>query len=410
MAEFGGAESRLKSALANATLVLVSILISYSVLELVFFRLMLPHLPLTFRVYLPDRADFFLQNSKSRYVPQDYIALVGDSYAQGLGDWLLSQGTKSSQPYHSADVIHELLGQDVASLGRAAAGSAEGMVLRVTRIFGDDYCYLFPPISEPARFLIYFYEGNDIDDNYKLLQHFIRPVGSDLRPQIDKFLNEDFAAVSAWRCHGHLGDTIWKMLQFHVRYGLNPDLTYHVGPVPPINRIVVDGIETNAREFNVPSLALEEDQIDSGVVVYERSLAWFRRRFPAVPTTVVYIPSPATVYRYAGTKVVSEEIYVPTEPQEIGHPTLVSGREFPVSAVYERSQEICQKIRAISIAQGTEFIDTRPAFRKAAANRAVHGPRDWNHLNEAGYRLLGKLLAGRINERPADLCDDRWPP
>src|SRR5438067_220884 len=135
MTEAGGAESRLKSALANATLVLVSILISYSVLELIFFRLMLPHLPLTFRVYLP--------------------------------------------------------------------------------------------------------------------------VGSDLRPQIDKFLNEDFAAVSAWRCHGHLGDTIWKMLQFHVRYGLNPDLTYHVGPVPPINRIVVDGIETNAREFNVPSLALE---------------------------------------------------------------------------------------------------------------------------------------------------------
>src|SRR5262249_8794240 len=192
----------------EAGLVLASILICYAVLEVVFFRLMLPHLPLTYRVYLPDRADFFLQISKSHYVPQNYVALVGDSYAQGLGDWLLSQHGKGAQPYHSADIIPDILGRDVASLGRASAGSAEEMVLRVTRIYGDAYCYLFPSVGEPARFLIYFYEGNDIDDNYKLLQHAIRPVGGDLAGQIDRFLAADYARVSRWRCHGHLGDTI----------------------------------------------------------------------------------------------------------------------------------------------------------------------------------------------------------
>jgi len=185
MTKSAGKESRPKSFAANAALVVASLLISYAVLELAFFRLVLPHLPFSARVYLPDRADFFLQISKTGYVPRNYIALVGDSYAQGMGDWLLSQGGKGSQPFHSADIIHQRLGQDVVSLGRAAAGSAEAMVLRITRIFGDDYCYLFPQIGEPKRFLIYFYEGNDVDDNYKLLQHRIRPSGSDLRKSID---------------------------------------------------------------------------------------------------------------------------------------------------------------------------------------------------------------------------------
>ena len=41
------------------------------------------------------------------------------------------------------------------------------------------------------------------------------------------------------------------------------------------------------------------------------------------------------------------------------------------------------------------------------SGRPLHGPRDWGHLNEAGYRLLGSLLAARIDEQPADACEDR---
>lgn len=399
----------LRNALANMVLVAVSLALTYAVLEVVFFRLMLPGLPLTWRLYLPDRADFFLQVSKSQYVPHDYLALVGDSYAQGMGDWLLSQNGKGARPYHSADVIHDILGRDVASFGRASAGSAEGMVLRVTRILGDRYCYLFPAIEAPKRFLVYFYEGNDIDDNVKLLQHRIRPAGDELPPAIDAFLDHDYGSVSFWRCHGHLGDTVWKIIQFHIRFGLHPDLTYNVGPVPPINRVIIGGVPTNARELNVPSLALTDAQMDAGFVVYQRSLAWLRRRYPQIPVTVVYIPSPSAVYRFAGPDVVAEEIYDPAEPQRPGHPHLSSGRAFPVSAVYANSQKICERIRAMSLAQSAGFIDTRPAMRAAAAQQALHGPRDWNHFNEAGYRLLGKLVAADATAQPADSCDDRWP-
>lgn len=401
---------RLKDALANGALTMSSIVITYLFLEVLFFRFMLPHLPLQYRVYLPDRADFFLQLSKSQYVPRDYIALVGDSYAQGLGDWLLSLGGKSNKPYHSADIIHEILHRDVVSLGRAQAGSAEAMVLRVTRIYDDTYCYLFPDIGQPTRFLIYFYEGNDLEDNYELLQHQIRPNGSELAPQVDAFLNTEYGVSSGWRCHGHLGDTIWKMLQYHIRYGLNPDRTYNIDPVPPINRIILNGVAANARVLHGGSMAMNDKQIEESMVVYDRSLAWLRRRFPHVPATVVYIGAPGAVYRYARDPVMSAPFYDPADHQVIGHPHASPGRLFPAAAIYANSQKICELIRTVSLAHGTAFIDTRPAFRRAAASTPLHGPRDWGHLNEAGYRLLGTLLAGRINEPAKDACDDRWEP
>ena len=401
--------SRLKDAAINIALVLVSSAITYLILEVVFFRLMLPHLPLQYRVYLPDRADFFLQISKSQYVPKDYIALVGDSYAQGMGDWLLSLGYKSSKPYHSADVIHEALNQDVASLGRARSGSAEAMVLRVARIFNDPYCYLFPEIPAPKRFLVYFYEGNDLEDNIELIQHYVRPDASKpLAPQIDAFLQNQYAATSSWRCHGHLGDTIWKMIQYHVRFGLHPDESYNVGPVPPINQIILDGKPTNARELGGGAMVFNDKQIDDAVLVYDRSLAWFQARFPNVPITLVYIPSPGAIYRYPGSDVMSGEYYDPNDQPRIGRPHLTPSRKFPASAIYAMSQKTCERIRAASLAHGINFIDTRPAWRKAAAHVPLHGPRDWGHPNEAGYRLLGGLLADRINGQATDACDDRW--
>jgi len=161
--------------------------------------------------------------------------------------------------------------------------------------------------------------------------------------------------------------------------------------------------------LSVPSMALSEDRIDAGVLVFERSLIWLRHRFPNIAMTLVYIPSPGTIYRHAAEEVISHDIYVPSaNTMQNGEDTLIDGKVFPVAAVYARSQEICEKIREVSIAQGIGFIDTRPPLRAAASARPLHGPRDWNHLNESGYRALGTYLARQIAAPASDHCDDRW--
>src|SRR5262249_61934849 len=76
-------------------------------------------------------------------------------------------------------------------------------------------------------------------------------------------------------------------------------------------------------------------------------------------------------------------------------------------AGYAKSQTPCEKIHDPT-PEGVAFIDARPALRRAAAKAPVHGPRDWNHPNELGYRTLGTLVAEKLDQRTHDVCDDRW--
>jgi hypothetical protein len=395
-----------KDALGNILLVAGSITICYAVAEFAFFRFMLPYMSLNILPHLPDRAAYFMQSSKSHFVPRDYIVLVGDSYAQGMGDWLYANGGDQSKPHHSANVLHDQLGTDVVSVGRAAAGSAEAMVLRMTRVYDDSYCYLFPHIAEPKHMLIYFSEGSDLDENYMLLDHQVRPDGGDLRAQIDRFLDEHYAARNGWRCHGHFGDMLFRMARFLVKYR---NFESELPDRPVTQEVIIGNRPHGVWQLNIPSLALDEKQTGASVIVYERSLMWLRQRFRNVPMTVVYIPAPASMYRHATDQVISYEIYLPiTDPSQVGKVLKSYGRVFSTSAIYKKSQKICEMIRGITLAQGIDFIDTRPTFRAAAAQRPLHGPKDWLHLNENGYRVLGSYLAKRLGAPAADACDDRW--
>jgi len=112
--------------------------------------------------------------------------------------------------------------------------------------------------------------------------------------------------------------------------------------------------------LSVPSVALSEDRIDAGVLVFERSLIWLRQRFPQVAMTLVYIPSPAAISRHAGQQVISHDIYLPSaNVSQNGEETLIDGTVFPVVAVYANSQKICEKIREVSIAHRASGSSTR---------------------------------------------------
>ena len=397
---------RIKEAMQNGLLVFGSLLIFYVVGEILFFRLALPQVSLNLAPHLPARATIFMQGSTNERVPRDYLGLLGDSYAEGVGDWLLSIGGQAGLPHHSASAIHEILHRDVASFGHAADGSMEGMVLRTTQVLRDELCFLFPKIENPKEFILYFYEGNDINDNVDHLTHRVRPIGDELVSQVDKFLNEEYGSVPWWRCHVHFGNFIYSMARYAVQeMRAQPQV---IDLPAGVNQVIIDGKSVGVPELQVPSVALDDSLIEKGIVVYERSLFWLRQHYPAIPVTIVYLPSPSAVYRYGEPEVVSYNVYLGTDPNKPGKPLYVDGRKFAPEAVYRNSQFICERIRAASLRQGAAFIDTRPALRSAGSKRALHGPRDWSHFNEAGYRLLGSLVAARLAGRPADNCNDSW--
>ena len=155
---------RLKLALANALLLFVSIAVTYLVASFVIFRFLLPHLSLNLHPHFPDIAEVFAQTSKAGTVPRDYIALLGDSYAEGQGDGLLAANGDRAKFQHSAHVLHRLTGRDVVSLGIGGAGSVQAMVRQPARILNGN-CFLYPRLDPPRQIVVYFYEGNDLDEN-----------------------------------------------------------------------------------------------------------------------------------------------------------------------------------------------------------------------------------------------------
>ena len=110
---------------------------------------------------------------------------------------------------------------------------------------------------------------------------------------------------------------------------------------------------------------------------------------------VVYLPSPAAIYRHAERSV---DVYWRWPLMDVQ----------PVSAddIYAASQRTCEQIRTLTLAHRVRFADMRPALRAAAATTVIHGPRDWNHFNDAGYRVLGETLAQSIDDAASTGCVD----
>ena len=366
----------------NAAIVVVSLTVSYLVFSFITFRILLPNWSLNVRPYFTEMVDVLVQNSKAGYVPHDYIALLGDSYAAGHGDWLLSAKGNRAKDFHSAHVLHDLTGRDVITLGRAGAGSAQAMVRQPSRVFGE-HCFFFPKLEAPRQVFVYFYEGNDLYDNIVLIQRVAPRTSGDARAAVIRHVEANYTASPRLHCLGQFAKTVSSTARFLISYRNDGP-----GLRSASNRIVTArGIEPTDK-LQQPG-ALDAADTELALWLFDYALAWLQRNFPTTVVTMVYLPAPASIYRYA----------VPWVETPTG------GGSSP-EQIYTPSQKMCQEIRALSLARGVRFIDMRPFLRAAAAERPIHGPRDWEHFNEVGYRALGQGLARMLDHPASTPCRD----
>jgi len=379
----------LKAALANALLLVVSVGVTWLVASFVIFRFLLPHLSLNLHPHFPDIAELFAQTSKAGTVPRDYIALLGDSYAEGQGDGLLAADGDRAKFVHSAHVLHRLTGRDVVSLGIGGAGSVQMMVRQPARILLGD-CFLYPRLDPPRQILVYFYEGNDLDENGYIAGR-VAEEGAVTRETITRYVSGHYGAPPRLRCFTDLGETTFKMAHFLIT---NAESFETLRKPSQHNQVLSGGAPHAAPALQKPPAEMDARALDASFTVFDASLDWLRRNFSS-PVTVVYLPSPAAIYRHTGASV---DVYTRWPLNEV--------QAIPATEIYAASQRACERIRALSLARGARFIDMRPALRSAAANAVIHGPQDWNHFNEAGYRVLGEALAGMVDQSASTECVD----
>ncbi len=405
-----------RSHLVNVCVAVASTAVAYLVMEFAVLPAVLPHVPLDRQIDIHAGIRALTQSSKSGTLPHDYVALVGDSYAQGSGDWFRSVDHGRNPPYNVTHLIYEREGRDSITFGASGAGSLRGLVTEPLSQYEFMKATGRFRIGQPDVTVVYFYEGNDLDNNVLDLEtRYDGPWRSPGRApdpvafgafMRDKVLGEDslFGQAEAFRWYDNafVADFIYRTIKRSARYWLRGREAYEF-PLPvlrdgPNNRAVVGGaVVAIPEELQGPALELNGDEIGLGVDVFERALVFLRDWFADSRVCVVYIPSPLSCYE-PGSPTVSCQSY---HDRESVHPS---------SLVWERSDEIAGMVREVAERAGCPFADARPALRREAAREFIHGPLDWRHFNRNGLETLATTVIALVDSvgeaGPRDVCDE----
>ncbi|MEO8257333.1 MAG: hypothetical protein ABI868_08320 [Acidobacteriota bacterium] len=362
--------------------------------------------PLALQRDLPPAVGLLAQSSKRGIVPHDYTALLGDSYAAGEGDWHLSANGRSNPPYHSAHLLHQGGLGDVISFGQSGAGSLSGIVQSPLGIEANlNALGRFPPLEPPRIALIYFYEGNDLNDNLRDWRARFLP-GFDSGRMIDSGYAQRFiesliandplvrqARAMNWKTR-FLAARFVRTLSRRV-LGLDPppagivdlssaDPAEHAVNRARVGRDLVDLPD----QLQGPALELTDEELDVSQWLFQQVVVFMTRHWTTTRFVIVLVPSPLSCYALAGER-------VSTQSYE------GRGSIYPLAMVRQNSDRIAGELRRVAAAADIGFIDARPEIAAVAARRMVHGPRDWKHFNRAGYEALADaILAGLGRTRP----------
>ena len=336
--------SKLKSISINLGLSLISIILFILMMELVFPKI-LHKLPLPFYLGLGKDYKILGQYHKKSVIPVDYIAIVGDSHALGSGDWYLQVVKKhklTQGDYHSAHILYNKTGRDVLSFGALGSGSLRGLVLKPISYFKHFNLLRDFELKQPKEILVYFFEGNDLSDNMidiyshyrdnydmaRLYDHeyfktfiekeilstdriyrgnvsyknwlfsrfLVESVGDNIYNEIKRGIKKFKRLLVE-----SVGDNIYKKIKPGIKKfkQVSPNFS---GKVSPTNS---DIAKVGGKELPIPyntqqpALNLNEEQTRQAIYVFEQSLKYMAGFFNESKVTIVYIPSPISVYKWA---------------------------------------------------------------------------------------------------------------
>jgi len=406
--------------LKNLALFLTSLFLILALGEWLFPKI-LGKLPLRLYGSIDKNLRILAQSSKKSTLPHEYIAIVGDSYAVGAGDWLEEvRGTSflGSPSYSPAHLINEKTGIDVVSFGQGGVGSFGGIWKEPVTQFLYINSVKEYRLPSPRYILVFFYEGNDIYNNVNFLRGELLQAqkGSPKKNKLNEaaaFLNREFQNV----LNGDYGRSLWKNMLFtrsvfqgvlnlvDELFDLNQTGRLFSYPKTPINVALINGKKTPIpMHLQAPPLfgfkesdrilgqkrqltdeELEEfyitkEEYKLGLFIFEQSLAALAEFFPQTEIKIVFIPSPLSSYQIVSQKVSYR-----------GHMEFENFEE--VAVIKRRHAELCEAIRDISVVKEVSFLNTTKSLRRVAYQEFIHGPIDWDHFNKKGYEALSTDIA-----------------
>ena len=354
------------------------------------------------------------QSSKRAALPRDYIAIAGDSYAQGLGDWLHAADPDRNGPFAAYHVLHERTGRDVISWARGGTGALGGFAAYPRLQFEALAASRRTALAPPELLIAYFYEGNDLEDTLAelltltlrrtpalsaytdafgtlrwIVEHRsdpFRPVLDDPRARSASELRSEIEPrlLPLYSLHAAGAPSPWPRLYFarFVAALLKgpPRAMPESGPPAGRNRALIAGAPQEiGGSLQAPAMELtaEETQLALGAVAV--GLEALAAAFPASRLCVVYVPSPAALYEFADEPVSVQGLRV-NEPR------------FPSAEIRARSAELDAQLRSLAERVGARSWLRTDAARRRAERRDPRAAR-LDAPQRAGQRALGRAVA-----------------
>jgi len=375
--------------LINIFLLISFLFFSYFFAEVIFFGYFLPIMPLSNQKFLPQELQPLAQSSKRFSIPNDYILILGDSYAKGFGDWLWFSNAKKNLPYSTSHLIFHNLSRDVISFGESSFGNYNSYFIHPMITFQDINSYYLYDLKDPKTILIYFYEGNDLNNNlYEIFGETnnldqlnlseIKEVINNKTHNTVKYTSESKKRYNAYPLARYL---INRIKHFFVRTEPKSIEEFSYGK---LNKIYLNfSIIELPENLQSPAMELSDHEISIAISVFKFSIDKLVEIFPESKIYIAYVPSPLSCYDLASEKVSIQSYH--------GRVNIRESRK-----VGEYSDKIFKMIQEYSIYKNISLIDTRPELRIAASRKFIHGPIDWKHFNKEGYVVLSEAILKNI--------------
>ncbi|MEM9604783.1 MAG: hypothetical protein AAGA11_18100 [Pseudomonadota bacterium] len=302
------------------------------------------------------RSFIYLDPNRASNTPR-FEVVLGDSFAEGGGDeWL------SSDPrYGLFNKLEPTDGRQFISFARSGYG-AIGTVTeeRRCRRMLEHATALGFSRDAVSHLTFVFYEGNDLNDVLREQNH-----RSSEAKYTARFLMPVF-------------DYVYQ--KFRSGRAALPTRTAGNSASPPGYPRSASGILFGDFPQSA-ALELSNDEIDQALDALFGSLQTVASRYPGRQLQFLYIPAVASSYDFRGALRTQSYAGLPFFP--------TTG-----DANTRRHETVRERVLTAVAALGWRFCDASPALRVVTgAGTPVHGPRDWQHLNKNGYRVLAQRYA-----------------
>ena len=395
-----------KNIIINFLLVIFSFVLTLLVLNYILIHISQKQkIPRILAGSLPNYYFTFYPDTYENRDIDNYIAVLGDSYAQGSGDAYLSKEYK----YSISHFLRDKTNLNYLNFARGGYGSIAS-VLNLERIIYFSYNdILIENLKHPEEIIYFFYEGNDLTENMSL---FLEAENTNIN---DYFENEikrltlisdykknieiNFPIVSYLKILGKkLFLQINNLKSYRDLVGYYNQLLSRIKGNQEImirnyNKDKFKNKNITVNQFIFPQIEsgftlLKKKQINQSLEIFYLSMNYLKNKFPSSKIKIIYIPSLPTIYEF-NDPINTWSNYAKKKKFE----NVITTRD----QNEQNSLYVRESINQYSIKNNLFYLDLTKSLQNFAKQNIIHGSIDYGHFNKLGYEFFSKEILKSLN-------------